>query len=205
MALGSAGECGTTSRRSREWLESTPKYLSKCQRGGGTEATSRTKRSSGSSTTARVGSGKTKVITTRIAKLIEGLPRKRFRVLGLTFTTKAADEMRSRIDGMVTDGRDRVQLGTFHSFAADVLRQHGSHIGFRPDFVILNQAGDREAVLLDAIRDCASQGVETDETDLLRPLLDRLLDVRMSADDVRNRVRDPDLADKASARSPNTA
>src|SRR5262245_27602409 len=83
------------------------------------------------------GSGKTKVLTTRIAKLIADSPEKRFRVLGLTFTTKAADEMKARIDVSISDGRDRVQVGTFHSFAADILRQHGSHVGFRPDFAIL--------------------------------------------------------------------
>jgi DNA helicase-2/ATP-dependent DNA helicase PcrA len=146
------------------------------------------------------GSGKTKVLTTRIARLIDESPEKRFRVLGLTFTTKAADEMRSRLDTMISDGRDRVQLGTFHSFAADVLRQHGSHVGFRPDFVILNQTGDREAVLLDAIRECARRGLETDDEDVkLLPFLDRLLDICTTSDEVRGRVRDPELADKAAA------
>ncbi len=146
------------------------------------------------------GSGKTKVLTTRIARLIAGSPEKRFRVLGLTFTTKAADEMRSRIDSMITDGRDRVQLATFHSFAADVLRQHGSHVGFKPDFVILNQTADRESVLLDAIQECGRQGVDTDDADVkLLPFLDRLLDTCTNSDEVRKRVRDPDLADKAAA------
>lgn len=146
------------------------------------------------------GSGKTKVLTERIARLIAESPDKRFRVLGLTFTTKAADEMRSRIDAMIVEGRERVQLATFHSFAADVLRQHGSHVGFRPDFVILNQTADREAVLLDAIRECAREGVDTDDEDIkLLPFLDRLLDTCTSSEEVRNRVRDPDLADKAAA------
>jgi len=146
------------------------------------------------------GSGKTKVLTTRIVRLVSESPDKRFRILGLTFTTKAADEMRSRIDALISDGRDRVALATFHSFAADVLRQHGSHVGFRPDFVILNQTADREAVLLDAIRECAREGIETDESDLkLLPFLDRLLDTCTHSDEVRNRVRDPDLADKAAA------
>jgi DNA helicase-2/ATP-dependent DNA helicase PcrA len=121
-------------------------------------------------------------------------------VLGLTFTTKAADEMKSRLDKMLADDRDRVQLGTFHSFAADILRQHGSHLGFKPDFVILNQTADRESVLLDAIRECARQGVDTDEDDLkLLPFLDRLLDTCTHSDEVRQRVRDPNLADKSAA------
>lgn len=146
------------------------------------------------------GSGKTKVLTTRIARLVDESPEKRYRVLGLTFTTKAADEMRSRIDSMVTLGRDRIHLATFHSFAADVLRQHGSHVGFRPDFVILNQTADREGVLLDAIRECARAGMDTDSEDVkLLPFLDRLLDTCTRSDEVRARVRDPELADKAAA------
>jgi len=101
---------------------------------------------------------------------------------------------------MIADGRDRVQLATFHSFAADVMRQHGSHVGFRPDFVILNQAADREAVLLDAIRECARDGIETDDDDVkLLPFLDRLLDTCTSSDEVRKRVRDPELAEKSAA------
>ena len=146
------------------------------------------------------GSGKTRVLTMRIARLIDASPDKRFRVLGLTFTTKAADEMRLRIDSLVSNGRERVHLSTFHSFAADVLRQHGSHVGYKPDFVILNQNADREAVLLDAIHACASKGVDVNDTDVkLLPFLDRLLDTCLHSDEVRNRVRDPELADKAAA------
>lgn len=146
------------------------------------------------------GSGKTRVLTLRIARLIEESPTERFRVLGLTFTTKAADEMRNRIDAMVTDGRERVQLATFHSFAADILRQHGSHVGLKPDFVILNQTSDREAVLGDAIRSCAKRGIETDESDVrLLPLLDRFLGGYSSEEQVRERIREPDLADKVAA------
>ena len=146
------------------------------------------------------GSGKTRVLTMRIARLILESPGKRFRVLGLTFTNKAADEMRNRVDAMIPDGRDRIQLATFHSFAADVLRQHGSHIGFKPDFVILNQAGDREAVLRDAIDACAAAGVDVSETDVkLLPFLDRFLDSCTHQDEVRAHIRDPELADKTAA------
>lgn len=146
------------------------------------------------------GSGKTRVLTTRVARLVAESPDKRFRILGLTFTTKAADEMRSRIDRIISAGRERVQLATFHSFAADVLRQHGSHVGYRPDFAILNQTIDREGVLLDAIRECARQGIDTDDEDVkLLPFLDRLFDTCTNSAEVRLHVRDPELADKAAA------
>jgi DNA helicase-2/ATP-dependent DNA helicase PcrA len=98
------------------------------------------------------GSGKTRVLTYRVARLIEESPDARFRVLGVTFTNKAASEMRKRIDTLLFDGRDRATLTTFHSFAAEILRQHGSHVGLKPDFTILSEQADREAVLTDAIK-----------------------------------------------------
>lgn len=98
------------------------------------------------------GSGKTRVLTYRVARLIEESPDARFRVLGVTFTNKAASEMRKRIDTLLSDGRDRATLTTFHSFAAEILRQHGSHVGLKPDFSILSEQADREAVLTDAIK-----------------------------------------------------
>lgn len=123
------------------------------------------------------GSGKTRVLTYRIARLIEETPQARFRVLGVTFTNKAASEMRNRIDSLLTDGRDRATLTTFHSFAAETLRQHGSHVGLKPDFGILSEQADREAVLTDAIR-----AVLRDDTDFkpkaaqLLPVISRMLD-----------------------------
>ena len=62
------------------------------------------------------GAGKTHVLTTRIARIILDTPDARFRVLGLTFTTKAADEMRGRVDDMLGGPTPRVRLATFHSF-----------------------------------------------------------------------------------------
>ena len=98
------------------------------------------------------GSGKTRVLTYRVARLIEESPAARFRVLGITFTNKAAAEMRTRVDMLLSEGRDRATLTTFHSFAAEILRQHGSHVGLKPDFGILSEPADREAVLTDAIK-----------------------------------------------------
>lgn len=96
------------------------------------------------------GSGKTRVLTYRIAHLIESTPDKYFRVLGLTFTNKAAAEMRERISSLVPNARERTLLTTFHSFAADLLRQHGHHIGLNPDFTILVQDADRHSLLEEA-------------------------------------------------------
>lgn len=72
------------------------------------------------------GSGKTRVLTTRIALLLQ---KKSTRLLALTYTTKAADEMRQRVQVLSSGNDERVLVGTFHSFCVQILRQHGIHIG----------------------------------------------------------------------------
>ena len=89
------------------------------------------------------GSGKTLVLTMRVARLIQNEPEARFKVLGLTFTTKAADEMKERVENLLGPYAQRARLTTFHSFCAEVLRQHGSHINLKPDFKIITQDADR--------------------------------------------------------------
>lgn len=74
------------------------------------------------------GSGKTQVLTCRIAQLLENSRGKNFRILALTFTNKAADEMKERVSTFVPDFVDRANIGTFHSFCGQVLRQHGVHM-----------------------------------------------------------------------------
>lgn len=86
------------------------------------------------------GSGKTATLTARVARLIDKGREESFRILCLTFTRKAAAEMRERLLKLVPDAKERVLLTTFHSFATDVLRQHGSHFGFSPDFEILEES-----------------------------------------------------------------
>ena len=85
------------------------------------------------------GSGKTATLTARVARLVEQGCDEAFRILCLTFTRKSAVEMRERLLKLVPGARDRVLLTTFHSFATDILRQHGSHFGLSPDFEILEE------------------------------------------------------------------
>jgi DNA helicase-2/ATP-dependent DNA helicase PcrA len=96
------------------------------------------------------GSGKTLVLTVRAARLLQDDPDAS--VLALTFTTKAADKMRENLDGFMGLRADRAHLCTYHSFAGDVLRQHGSHVGIAPDFALLTLDEDRIAVLDDALK-----------------------------------------------------
>jgi len=98
------------------------------------------------------GSGKTQVLTCRISRLLDEGRDKSFRVLALTFTNKAADEMKERIANFVPGLEARAIIGTFHSFCGQVLRQHGVHLGIRPDFAIYSRDDDRKAVLEDALK-----------------------------------------------------
>ena len=89
------------------------------------------------------GSGKTRVVTHRIAHLISvGVPPER--IVALTFTNKAADEMRRRVAELV--GPQPVEMGTFHRFAARLLRRHARLVGLTSDFSILD-TDDAGAVL----------------------------------------------------------
>lgn len=99
------------------------------------------------------GSGKTHVLTLRIAKLLQEGASKRFRILALTFTNKAADEMRSRLARWIPEQLDRVTIGTFHSVCADILRTHGSHIGFSPDFRIYSSVTDQLEIVEELLAD----------------------------------------------------
>lgn len=130
------------------------------------------------------GAGKTRVLTYRIARLIKESAGKYFRILGLTFTNKAAAEMRKRIDDLVPNAGERTLLTTFHSFSVDLLRQHGSHIGLRPDFTILSQSADREAVLNEAIERARKEQYELAyRGEQLLPLVTWLLDNCVRVDD----------------------
>ena len=118
------------------------------------------------------GSGKTRVLTCRVARLLHRSPDERFRILALTFTTKAAHEMASRVTTLAPGLEERAGIHTFHSFCAQVLRQHGVHLGIKPDFAIYSRTSDRQAVLDDALgRD--SHHFERADRRLL-PLIDTL-------------------------------
>ncbi|MDE2731268.1 MAG: ATP-dependent helicase [Bacteroidota bacterium] len=119
------------------------------------------------------GSGKTAVLTLRVARLIQ--EDEDNSALALTFTNKAAAEMRQRVERLLQRRTNRARLCTFHKFAADLLRQHGSHIGIRPNFDLLTQREDRLVFLDEAIGNLpgSPQGIPTDRSNLLATI-DRL-------------------------------
>ena len=119
------------------------------------------------------GSGKTRVLTCRIARLLDSSPDQRFRILALTFTNKAANEMATRVAALVPGLEGRANIGTFHAFCAQVLRQHGVHLGIKPDFTIYSRTEDRQAVLEDALSRDHGQDWRHENLRLL-PLIDHL-------------------------------
>lgn len=120
------------------------------------------------------GAGKTEVLAERVVRIVRNSPKRRFRVLGLTFTNFAAGEMKQRVALRLGRESDRVRLGTFHSFCAGVLRQHGSHLGLRPDFRILTLDGDRAVVLADALGTRAPWGSQPPPAQRIARNLDAL-------------------------------
>ena len=102
------------------------------------------------------GSGKTRVITRRIARLIErGVPA--WRILAITFTNRAAREMQERVDALLPNSK--IWVSTFHRFCASVLRRRAQMVGLESNFVIYDKADQLQVVRhvleeldLDAIR-----------------------------------------------------
>lgn len=94
---------------------------------------------------AGAGSGKTRVITYRIARIVADgtFPS---RILAVTFTNKAAKEMRERIERLIGNEAKRLWMGTFHSICARILRIDGHHLGISTDFVIFDD-GDQMTIL----------------------------------------------------------
>src|ERR1700687_1584964 len=89
---------------------------------------------------AGAGSGKTSVLTHRIAHLIKNLNTPPSSILGLTFTNKAAQEMRKRVAGMIDPAlAKQVTLCTFHSFCMQILRKEIHKLGYTRDFSLYDE------------------------------------------------------------------
>lgn len=96
---------------------------------------------------AGAGSGKTRVLTYKIAYLLQHYDLKPWNILALTFTNKAAREMKDRIAGIVGEERARyLQMGTFHSVFSHILRVEAKTIGYNSDFTIYDEADSRSLI-----------------------------------------------------------
>jgi len=95
---------------------------------------------------AGAGSGKTRVLTRRIAHLIATGDAAPWQILAITFTNKAAGEMRSRVADLVGPRAGRMWVSTFHSACVRILRAHGDRLGYKGSFTIYDDADSRRLV-----------------------------------------------------------
>ena len=101
---------------------------------------------------AGAGSGKTRVLTHRIAHILEKQLAPAHRIVAVTFTNKAAGELKSRLHQLVGQTANGLWVGTFHSIGVRILRRDGHHVGVAPNFVIYDETDQRQLVR-DILRD----------------------------------------------------
>src|ERR1700679_3439664 len=87
---------------------------------------------------AGAGTGKTRVLTTRLAHILATRRAWPSQLMAVTFTNKAATEMRERLGRMIGESAEGMWLGTFHAIAARILRRHAEAVGLKPNFTILD-------------------------------------------------------------------
>ena len=103
---------------------------------------------------AGAGSGKTKVLTHKIAYLMAEKYIKPWNILAITFTNKAANEMKERIEGLVGEAAKDIWMGTFHSICVRILRRFIDRIGFDSSFIIFDTS-DQKTLVKGCLKDLA--------------------------------------------------
>ena len=88
---------------------------------------------------AGAGTGKTKVLTSRIINLVDNAHAFPSQILAVTFTNKAASEMKQRVEKHLGDATSSMSIGTFHSTSAKILRRHAEVLGYTGDYTIIDQ------------------------------------------------------------------
>jgi DNA helicase-2/ATP-dependent DNA helicase PcrA len=158
---------------------------------------------------AGAGTGKTTVITRRIAYLIAQRRARPDQILALTFTDKAAAEMEERVDTLVPYGYADVEISTFHAFGDRLLREHALELGLPPDFRVLTRAEQvifvRDRLFRLPLARYRPLGDPTRHVQALLALISRCKDEDVSPEDYRAyaaRLREraatgPEAADEA--------
>ncbi len=117
------------------------------------------------------GTGKTSVLAERIIRLLTREPGATSRILALTYTTKAAEVLRRRIDDAVGGVSRRVTAQTFHAFCLNILQHYGESVGFGPDTTVYDSEDDRLDVLSRALD---QEGFSGFDAPRLRAMLGRI-------------------------------
>jgi len=101
---------------------------------------------------APAGSGKTEVLVRRIERVLAESPNEAFRILGVTYTVKASEELRTRLAATVSTEAWRVDCETLHGFALEWLMRYGRTVGIGPNVVVYSDDADRMSLIADYIR-----------------------------------------------------
>ena len=88
---------------------------------------------------AGAGTGKTRVLTTRLAHILHTGRARPYEVLAVTFTNKASKQMKERVESALQQPVESLWLGTFHAMGVRILRRHAELVGLKPNFTILDR------------------------------------------------------------------
>lgn len=132
---------------------------------------------------AGAGTGKTRVLTTRLGHLMLARRVPPGRILAVTFTNKAAREMRDRVGQMIGHVSEGWWLGTFHALAARILRQHAELVGLRPSFSILDT--DDQLRLLKQVLEAEGLDAKRNPTRVALGIIDRWKDRGLAPDKLK--------------------
>ncbi len=131
---------------------------------------------------AGAGTGKTKVLTTRMAHIINSGKASPLEILSVTFTNKAAGEMKHRVKSIIGDIANNIWIGTFHSIASKILRRHPEVVGLTADFTIIDD-DDQNRLIKQMLSDLNIDGKQFPAKNYLNKI-SRLKDKMIFADNI---------------------
>lgn len=141
---------------------------------------------------AGAGSGKTTVLAGRITYILQNRPVMPWNILAITFTNKAANEMRSRIEQYIGEDVREMWIGTFHSICVRILRTCIDRVGYKSDFVIYDSS-DSRTLMKECIKDL---GIADDRGESVRSMLsaisrakNEMIDVEQFSEDFSSNAR----------------
>ncbi len=140
---------------------------------------------------AGAGTGKTRVLTSRVINIINSNLASPFQILAVTFTNKAAAEIKKRIGESIGEQTNNLWVGTFHSVAAKILRRHPEVVGLRSDFTIIDE--DDQNRLLKQVLSDLNIDVKQFPTKFYLNKISRLKDRAITPQKVGNEERDLQL------------
>lgn len=138
---------------------------------------------------AGAGSGKTRVLTHRIAYLIEERGVNPWNILAITFTNKAAKEMRERVDRIIGNGADNIWVSTFHSTCVRILRRYIDTIGYDRSFTIYDM-DDQKTLMKEVCKYLDIDTKKMNERSILS-VISKAKDELISSDEFEAKARDP--------------